>query len=72
MGRLTGKVRVLTLTLNGQRHVFAAPMVPGKDPMEMTLGEWMAAPALSASALCNDFFGCRSLDQSLPEKEGKP
>lgn len=48
--------RKLVLTLDGKRIVFAAPVPRGKDPMEMTLGEWMAAPALSSVALFNDFL----------------
>ena len=62
-------VSVLALTLNGQRHIFAAPIPAGKDPMEMTLGEWMAAPALSAVALCNDFFA-RPLSEGNREADG--
>lgn len=49
----------LALTVNGQRHFYAAHIPAGKDPMEMTLGEWMAAPAWSGNALLNDFLARR-------------
>jgi hypothetical protein len=50
------RVAKLVLTIDGKRLVFAAMVPRGKTPDEMTLGEWMAAPALSAAALCEDFF----------------
>lgn len=57
--RLTEKCRIakLVMTIDGQRHVFAAPVPAGQDPMEMTLGEWNRCYALSAAALTDDFFG---------------
>lgn len=58
----------LILTIDGRRLVFAAPLVPGKDPMEMTLGEWMRAPVLSANALLNDLLERRS---TPPRPEGE-
>ena len=50
------RIAKLVLTIQGQRHVFAALIPAGTDPMEMTLGQWKAAPTLSAAALCDDFF----------------
>lgn len=51
----------LVMTIDGQRHVFAARVPAGKDPMELTLGEWMAAPAASGVALFDDFLSRRTL-----------
>lgn len=42
-----GKIRVLTLDIEGRSFAYAA-RVGDRDPMEMTLDEWRAAPFLSA------------------------
>lgn len=53
-------IKKLVLTIDGKRFVFAVPVAAGQDPMEMTLGQWMAAPAFSATALFNDFMERRA------------
>jgi hypothetical protein len=58
----------LTIVIDGKRHVFAAFVPDGKDPGEMTLGEWKAAPAYSAVALFNDFLASRPVPAQEMEK----
>lgn len=53
------EVKAIALNVNGHRHVLAAP-IGERDPMEVTLGEWLAAPALSGVALFNDFMNRRA------------
>lgn len=48
-------VGVLTVEFDGRKSVFATRL-RGRDPLEMTLSEWMAEPAVSASVM---------LDQTL-------
>jgi len=48
------QIQTLTLTIgfDGEERTFTyAALVGDKDPMEMTLGEWMGYPALSATAM---------------------
>jgi hypothetical protein len=48
-------VTVITLEIDGRKHTFAAP-IGDRDPMEVTLGEWMACPLLSADAMVDQLF----------------
>lgn len=52
---LLGDISVLVIEVDGRRLVYAAP-TNGRDPMEMTLGEWRRYPVLSGAALLNDFL----------------
>lgn len=46
-------IRQLTLVVDGRSFTYVADC-RGRDPDEMTLGEWMAFPRLSAEALLAD------------------
>ena len=50
--------RVMTMEIEGRTFVYAA-LVGDRDAMEMTLGEWRAAPLLSASAMLDRLIGGR-------------
>lgn len=49
-------IRVLTLEIEGRTLVYAA-LVGDRDPMELTLDEWRAAPLLSAAAMLDRVIG---------------
>jgi hypothetical protein len=54
----------LVMEIDGVRYVYVAPVPEGKDPMEMTLGEWKRAAALSGAGLFDDFLSRRALRES--------
>lgn len=54
-------LKALELTIDGQKHLFVAP-IGDRDPMEVTLGEWMSAPAVTGAVMM-DWFMKRRHDE---------
>lgn len=64
-------IKVLTLEVDGRRHIMAAP-IGDRDPMDVTLGEWLACPLLSADAMIQQLFSDNRDRRSLSSMEEKP
>lgn len=68
-------IKTLELTLDGKKHFLAAP-IGDRDPMEVTLGEWMGAPALSGALMMDWFMDARRRGKKInppddPDATGK-
>lgn len=60
MAKMTpSRVQVLTINIDGRSITYARPE-DGRDPQEVTLGEWRAYPALTSVALLDRFFAGRA------------
>ena len=65
------KLKALELTISGKKHFLVAP-IGDRDPWEVTLGEWMGAPALSGALMMDWFMDVRKRgEKTNPPDEGR-